>query len=649
MLIALLVALVCCIVGAELPQATCSSSKTVLPHYQPQKDSAWKEYFRYVYGSNDTGESSKRKLNFLYRNTPMEVTTFHWHHKRPLSVLPESWGDTYFHYSNSSYNDGEWAEVNRYSTYFLNSYKDREYVWEEGLSRGFPGRSVNETKVGYGCWFNLAQGSGIFVNVGKTIVVTDKYKSTLFKDLGLTSRGCLPTDTAGGFCFDRYLCTAAQAKGYDSIQVPGHSELVICGGKCATQSLRYTCPPLELRSGVDASRACNCSDESHLLNCGSGPDSVPNLKWNFPASGFPEQKSRRKLCVARKSLSRSTPFNLTVAFTTGAQQGFVPTVKVMSAVKELQEDPSTTAVLLVDVGMAEFSHISAPAHRRSLRGSDRTRSLQATPYGPHDHSHLSVKPPHSARHHHGHDVHYGGGHSHEGHHHHEEPPEHGFGHHHHDHHHDNSPGERGPLREGSHEHNHDEADNQTGSASAEGVGNLSVDGANAELTSQLRATGYHALVTRPSDDAQVVTLPPLGVNATEPLLPGLIGLEGVQVGVLAYPAAAYRAAASDETVIRYIDEANCLREAGAQLVILLAAEADPVEPSLLRRLAGYVDVVLAATTANAVSCDGQWHQTTEEGPVLVQIVSGSTSLGVVRVEGPNAKNLAIQSAIKTIN
>ena len=65
------------------------------------------------------------------------------------------------------------------------------------------------------------------------------------------------------------LCTVALARGYDSIQIKDNAEVVVCrGGGCATTTYNGTCPPLELRTGYNASRVCNCIEDMRLLNCG---------------------------------------------------------------------------------------------------------------------------------------------------------------------------------------------------------------------------------------------------------------------------------------------------------------------------------------------------------------------------------------------
>ena len=65
------------------------------------------------------------------------------------------------------------------------------------------------------------------------------------------------------------LCTVALDRGYDSIQIEDNAEIIVCrGGGCATTPYHGTCPPIELRTGLNASRVCNCSEDMRLLNCG---------------------------------------------------------------------------------------------------------------------------------------------------------------------------------------------------------------------------------------------------------------------------------------------------------------------------------------------------------------------------------------------
>jgi hypothetical protein len=614
---------------------------------------------QHVYGNGSSKfRAGKYDVDLLYRNTPVQVMTHEWGHKRPLSKLPATWGDTYFHHSGKSYQDNEWAEVTRYSTYFLNSYKETEEVWEEGLSRGFPGRSkYNSTKVAYGCWFYLAQGSGIFVNVGRTLVVSDKYKSTLFQELGLTPRGCLPTDGTGRSCYDRYICTAALAQGYDSVQVTGRSELVICGGKCATQSLQYTCPPLELRSGIDASRACNCSDESHLLNCGNQPDSVPNLKWNFPANGSADASNavakRHTLCMSRNPPEVSVaPFDITIAFTSGALQGTVP-YKALRSARDTLRDKSA---VLLDVGgvyeeelvakgsnsrqpesiaaedAANISEKNKPGYLRGTAGANESsvatsikRLLQATPLGPFLHTSLIPPPVGSWW-----DTRW------------------------------DQPVDRNPRRQHANRYYNDDQEgrhHRPRRADHPGQNALPHIPTPAELVvgalrTAISSSGYVAVVGDPRAENVTagLSVPLLYPASVRSELQTVLNVGDVKVGLLVY-AERQRDGDAPAHLRKHIDEAVCLRNAGASVVIMMSATARPLELAFLQGLKGYVDVVTSAVPASArspQSCSGMWHTAAAGEPVEVQITSNSNMLGAVRIVRDKQAQFSVSSTIHKI-
>lgn len=53
------------------------------------------------------------------------------------------------------------------------------------------------------------------------------------------------------------------------------TELVVCTGACASEELCGVCPPLELRTGAEASERCQCDETGGMLNCGAGRASAP--------------------------------------------------------------------------------------------------------------------------------------------------------------------------------------------------------------------------------------------------------------------------------------------------------------------------------------------------------------------------------------
>lgn len=66
-----------------------------------------------------------------------------------------------------------------------------------------------------------------------------------------------------------FIFIAALAHGYDSIQKSLFNEVIICNGACATEPLLTACPNITLLTGHQQHRQqCNCSTQSHMLNCG---------------------------------------------------------------------------------------------------------------------------------------------------------------------------------------------------------------------------------------------------------------------------------------------------------------------------------------------------------------------------------------------
>eukprot|EP01041_Mallomonas_annulata_P011447 gene11447-23940_t len=235
-------------------------------------DPATIKYFQHVY-EDDVNISSINISNIIMGYLIQKVQI----------VAPPNnmrWNHIIAHRSISShfYDSHQWAEVVRFPTPCL----IEGHISEEGFSSGWFGIGP---KVPYGCWFLRYPGTGIYVNVGRTIKAKTRYDlmTKLDIDPGLN---CTPTNLE---CRnDEGFCGAALKLGYDSIQVNHYGsfaqytlpELIICTGKCATVSYNTTCPPgVELRRGLHASKPCTCDDNFKMLNCG-------NLRNEFKECGF---------------------------------------------------------------------------------------------------------------------------------------------------------------------------------------------------------------------------------------------------------------------------------------------------------------------------------------------------------------------------
>ena len=135
----------------------------------------------------------------------------------------------------------------------------------------------------YGCWFWPVRGSGIFVNVGRSL--RSPNKGTAAQLLGTPPH-------------DEFFANATRAHGFSSLQIKAGGkqyggrnnrfhmktmpafELLLTGRGCVGEStepekkvqirrnLTGACTPLPTRTGWNASRPCRCSDEaSPILNC----------------------------------------------------------------------------------------------------------------------------------------------------------------------------------------------------------------------------------------------------------------------------------------------------------------------------------------------------------------------------------------------
>ena len=201
--------------------------------------------------------------------------------------------------------DSEWVEVMRYHTANIRG------------AAGFEGTA------GYGCWFFLARGSGIYVNVGERSMrvhneaeLVPPGRGKHHRDAECCSPGCCraccaPHTFTGQWARWRLAHNAsteaadvdivtshkerypaqAHAMGFTSIQMGGfgasHAQLVLTVDACASQPAPIrTCVPVPTRAGWQASRPCVCDDDhggddgqlrpvetlvgTSVLNCGGG-------------------------------------------------------------------------------------------------------------------------------------------------------------------------------------------------------------------------------------------------------------------------------------------------------------------------------------------------------------------------------------------
>ena len=132
----------------------------------------------------------------------------------------------------------------------------------------------------YGCWYFVAPGTGVSVNIGRSLSFDSRqHASDYFDTMSDNARW-----NGMGWSDDTAWCTVALERGFDSIQVNvdsapyvhhesrtdrGMVELVVCSGRCATEELCGSCPPAEVRiapigNGTEAS----CDERSSMMNNG---------------------------------------------------------------------------------------------------------------------------------------------------------------------------------------------------------------------------------------------------------------------------------------------------------------------------------------------------------------------------------------------
>ena len=171
-----------------------------------------------------------------------------------------------------------WIEVTRFGS---DCFPTNNVIIGDGLLPSQSGSA--SSRVLNGCWFFVGSGTGVFVNVGRCLALPSRaaMDERMMSWLHIKRQVAVKAD--------RRWCSYAVAHGFDSIavgtesdrlglgmyirhqskQVRSNAELIVCNGGCARQHVRSACPPLDLRTGVDASRSCACEPQNAILNCGN--------------------------------------------------------------------------------------------------------------------------------------------------------------------------------------------------------------------------------------------------------------------------------------------------------------------------------------------------------------------------------------------
>ena len=203
--------------------------------------------------------------------------------------------------------------------------------WHEGYTTGWlPNRSGHVQRVPYGCWFYLAPGSGVWLNVSRTRV--SRTREDLRAHWHLPHRGSENNDA--------HFCATAMAHGYTTLQflersTPGAAhhafnksaanvgisgahhlqhnlhlqhnmnglhytpdnfslpEIVFCGGPCVQEESTTPCPGVPLRRRVSLQEAASTTRGG--VGWGSWAECTCDASW--PLLRCEEEESERKMRV----------------------------------------------------------------------------------------------------------------------------------------------------------------------------------------------------------------------------------------------------------------------------------------------------------------------------------------------------------------
>lgn len=255
----------------DINEKSLVSQKTDDATTEDEDSDAKKKYLSLVYNEPVTDAAIFDELEMIYRNTSVGLPL----HMIPCIVFPYGHNCAKFwkrkcsagSRSDSSQDITLLAEVNWPTK--KNIVGDNE--WLEVTRWGMPEGD------GYGCFFNVRKGSGVFVNTAKTIVVQD--------DTDAKNTFRMPSNAT----WARY-CPYARERGYDTIQVVNavdgkSNQLLYCTGTCATEPVMKACiPGVEFRTGFNHDKPCECDDSMPLINCGSaiapkGKQHICDQKW----------------------------------------------------------------------------------------------------------------------------------------------------------------------------------------------------------------------------------------------------------------------------------------------------------------------------------------------------------------------------------
>jgi len=270
------------------------------------------------------------------------------------------------------------SRINLGEDYYLNVMFDEGRF--EGFARGYVGHFRNEDYINlplvpYGCWFRSSDDTGIYINLGRNVLIDHRYALT--ESLGTPDYR------------DRLFCTQALSMGYSSIvtnnppttTVTFGTETVICYGGCGTTpKFNLTCPPgIDTRKGFRANEECKCSDATPNLNCNDiyihngaqGPTSLSSLREN--------RCIMETFDLTSKQIYRHKDVNITIFFTYELMRNTQVIDKTIAAINSMADTGADTLVINLEHTEHEFNGKVLKLSNRDIKSAESYKYNAAAP------------------------------------------------------------------------------------------------------------------------------------------------------------------------------------------------------------------------------------------------------------------------------
>jgi hypothetical protein len=233
-------------------------------------NSKWGKYFKHIYGSIPDTNYPININNFwmLYTDIldkyDIKLTDKCVKNNDCNSICPLNEGDLYINMSVS--NDMK-NTIWIYHKPPYRGFKNNQMVEVCHTSGGYTGEKIVES---VGSWMYYCKGSGIYFNIGKTIIFNDHRESA---DYFLNKKiSCEVLEE----CEEDFkkIFKIANKMGYDSIQYLKHDDM-----RCGNTAIEivdlngigdYPCgnkTKLNIRSGWNGINKCICDNKKHSFNC----------------------------------------------------------------------------------------------------------------------------------------------------------------------------------------------------------------------------------------------------------------------------------------------------------------------------------------------------------------------------------------------